>query len=499
MSTVPSAQPAPLRRALFFAQEQALLHDILVDRRYPPPLSNSQSWRSFNAAKICLERLFESAMAMDQTGETRERYLAHVTVTTRCRWGKQTKIACKHFRRIVEEHLAPHCRAYAWFLHRSKNGYVHWHLVADLLKPVLVADCSSQDVRAFVRMMRLSGLCTTEIANDPLTDDTQQIQANLSEACKQVGIGHHVLVEAVDNPEGLSRYVTRYLRGVAECGRRYYADKRVRLWAASRTAQAATVTHRMLIRHEARGRMKMAAWIRSRGATSFAEAKMEFGRHYAYHARDAIQKLRLRCYMTEDDFYSDWGCRFTPEALGIEIWDPAYTAADRKHDYDFETVSPEWKSRVEPDLRRALPLSREQWLRDQIIPEDNSHLSTHISNTTPRRRKQLAKNVRKEPFTSTSSKRAKKRRKGSTGTSRAKTSCAKELCPAAPSDNPATAAAKNDHVCEQTNEKPESSIPISGLTHLIAGSSGPEPCDVDARNVAPLLANVAAIGRADSG
>jgi hypothetical protein len=232
--------------------------------------------------------------------------------------------------------------------------------------------------------MRLSGLCAMTVGIDPLDSHAQQIQGNLSNACKAGGIGHHVHVEAVDSPEGLSRYVSRYLRGVAECGRRYYADKGARLWGASRRAHAATVSHRILIPREARGRMKMAAWIRSRGVTSFAEARRVLGPKYAYNARDAIQKTRLRSYKTEDDFFSDWGCRLTPEALGIDIWDPAYSAARRKHIYDFETIPTESKASVERALRCALPLRREEWLKDQIMSDAVLHSTNHSTNTSPK-------------------------------------------------------------------------------------------------------------------
>ena len=179
MSTsTPAGHPHP---KLFFAEQLVLLNNILHNRLYPPPLSNAQAWRSFNAATMCLEGLLSRACS-GPNGEP-SATLAMLTVTTWCKYLKPSQRASKKFRRIMSDHVAPRCREYVWFFHRGSNGYVHWHVIATFKQDIVGPECPPAGARAFARKMKLSGLnpnCDLEV---PLTVFGEEIQKELSAVC----------------------------------------------------------------------------------------------------------------------------------------------------------------------------------------------------------------------------------------------------------------------------------------------------------------------------
>ena len=357
--------PAEVTGNLFFIRQQALLHDINVKRWYPASLIDSQPWRTYCAADSCTRYLLENAPFNCRV---------LITVTTRCRSKKVSLATCEKFSRILGRHIAPKCKGYVWFFHRNKDGHIHWHICAVLKAPV--TDAPEIDEATALALRSLASVGHGMKGAAPLdTPVARGIQHDVSEACKAAGIGHHVHIGIIEAPSRLVPYLTRYLRGIAESGRRYYADHGVRLWGASANARIAKVNSHLPSPAGMLRRMKLAAWVLSRGYKSLAEAKEHLGSSYAYHAREELKRIRLRAYPDEWQFYREWGCGLTPEALGISIWDSAYSPTARKYVYDNEAIPPEWKAAVDQALKHALPLSREDWLRPQSPspPRPRSH------------------------------------------------------------------------------------------------------------------------------
>jgi hypothetical protein len=338
-------------------EEMLFLERILQQPRYPPRLRNTPEWRSYNAAVTCAVQL------MNQTPEDKR---AHLIITTCCKTSETTKAANKKLSKIIEKHLAIYTTGSVRFLHRTKRGYVHWHIVAAMREPILSSSAPDAQTRSFYRMMHSAGLGRDSTRDGWLTDIAGKIRRRLSRACGDTGIGYKVDVAAVDNPQNLVNYLARYLRGIAESGRRYKADKGVRLWAPSKSAQLAKVSQYILTDGGRLHRMKLQAFAFSKGCISMEDARKKLGSKWAYHARPDLNKIRLRRYPREEDFISEWGADWSPEALGIQILDSGYSASNRKyryshdivHDHEREHVAALLRSVVDPTASIPPSLSR---------------------------------------------------------------------------------------------------------------------------------------------
>ena len=323
-------------------EEMLFLDGILRERRDTPCLRNTAAWRSYNAATTCATEL------MNRTPEDTR---AHITITTRCTTPNRTREANKASSKIIEKHLTPYTTGLVRFLHRTKKSYVHWHIVAAMRDPILSSSAPDAGTRSLFRMMHSAGLGGDSTREGWLTEIAAEIQQRLSRACNDAGFGYKVEVEAVDNPDDLVPYLARYLRGVAESGRRYKPDKGVRLWAPSKSAQIAKVSQYVLTDQGRLHRMKLEAFAFSRGCASMEDARKKLGPKWAYHARPALEKIHLRKYLREDDFIGDWGADWSPEALGIEILDPGYSVSNRKFRYRHEIVQDHERAYVASLLR----------------------------------------------------------------------------------------------------------------------------------------------------
>jgi len=348
MSAEMSAGLAELERKLHLQQ-------LNQNRREKPVLANTPDWRRYNAAVICAERLIEI---------TPELHCAVITLTS-C--SKNAKSANERFSRIVGKILKPVSNRLVRFFDRTENGFCHCHIIVALKWPVLEASAPCQSHRLLLRKMDVFLNDGDKDLIAPLSCNAKALQRDLSGALWRAGLGFKVHVEAIYAPNNVVQYVAKYMRGVAE-GRRYPGDRRVHLFSASKSAQFAKVEHHILVPGERLRRAKLAAYAASRGCRSMPDAKQLLGSQWAYEVRELLKDVRLRAYQCESDFKDDWGLRFSPEALGVRIFDPRYSPNHREFIYIWDDVQEADRESVEHSLRCALDLPEEVWRSDTGTP-----------------------------------------------------------------------------------------------------------------------------------
>ena len=289
-----------------------LLASILLNPLQAAPApSNTRPYRQWNAAMKCVETLLAT---------TSPTHTALVTLTTSC---KAAKRANPKLSKILGKVLAPHCTQWIRFFHRTKNGFVHWHLIVALNFPVLNTDHESwTDGERIRRSMRMEN-CPHEDElemNKVLSDRTRALAKHCRGALGKAGIGYYARIEPIICPERIGAYCGRYLARIA-ASRRISKDRKLRLWSASKSARVANAEVTVISRWSRISRLRRAAYCASQGWRSMEEARKSNPK-WNWHSRAFLLGKKLRLYLHESDYVSEWGNCWSPCASGVRILYP---------------------------------------------------------------------------------------------------------------------------------------------------------------------------------
>lgn len=292
--------------------EDMLLASILLNPLQAAPApSNTRPYRQWNAAMKCVETLLAT---------TSPTHTALVTLTTSC---KAAKRANPKLSKILGKVLAPHCTQWIRFFHRTKNGFVHWHLIVALNFPVLNTDHESwTDGERIRRSMRMEN-CPHEDElemNKVLSDRTRALAKHCRGALGKAGIGYYARIEPIICPERIGAYCGRYLARIA-ASRRISKDRKLRLWSASKSARVANAEVTVISRWSRISRLRRAAYCASQGWRSMEEARKSNPK-WNWHSRAFLLGKKLRLYLHESDYVSEWGNCWSPCASGVRILYP---------------------------------------------------------------------------------------------------------------------------------------------------------------------------------
>lgn len=280
------------------------LWSILDDHYIPAPeANNTRAYRQFNAAKICADEIVETTPPM---------YAGLVTLTTSWRCAKQ---ANQRLSRILEKVIAPHCSKWIRFFHRSRNGYVHWHIIVALKSPVLNTGHDAWVSGEIIRQrlsMRQSMMTEEEALESALSDETKLMRDGCRAALRKAGLGYRVWVQPIFHPDAIASYASRYLLGTSR-GTRYPKDARIRLWSVSKHARVANSHVHMVSWWSRISRLRNAAYCASRGWRTMEQAR-EADSNWQYHSREILRGQKLRTYLHEADYVLEWGNRWSPQA-----------------------------------------------------------------------------------------------------------------------------------------------------------------------------------------
>ncbi len=288
------------------------LKRILESRGAPSRVpNNTRGYRQWSAALECIETLLD---------ESAPQCTALITLTTRC---TDAKWANKRLSRILEKVIAPYCIKWVRFFHRSKRGYVHWHIVASLKFSILNTDYESwtygERARRSLTLVQTVNDGDSEIEN-ALSEDTVAMTNRCRAALRKAGTGFVARIEPIIFPDKIGNYAAKYMSGTAKYNR-YGGDRGVRLSSVSKGARVANA-HRHFITPWSRiSRLKNAAYCASQGWRSMEEASRKDPK-WQYHARPFLVKKKLLLYLYESDYVSEWGNHWSPCASGVRILYP---------------------------------------------------------------------------------------------------------------------------------------------------------------------------------
>lgn len=173
-------------------QEMRLANILEYPRKAAVVPSNARPYRQWSAAMKCFDMLLETTLPA---------HTAFVTLTTRCldaQWGNP-KLS-----RILEKVLVPHCVKWVRFFHRSRKGYLHWHLVVSLKCPVLKANHEFWTLGEGIRRWMSLDNCPYEKAREidkVLSDSARALTERCCAALRKAGIGYKARIEPIIYPE----------------------------------------------------------------------------------------------------------------------------------------------------------------------------------------------------------------------------------------------------------------------------------------------------------
>ncbi len=241
-----------------------LASSLLNPLQAAPAPSNTRPYRQWNAAMKCVEMLLAT---------TSPTHTALVTLTTSC---KAAKRANPKLSKILGKVLARHCTQWIRFFHRTKNGFVHWHLIVALNFPVLNTDhefwTEGERIRRSMRMENCPHEDELEM-NKVLSDITRALAAHCCRALRKTGIGYKTRIEPIVYPERIGAYCGRYLARIA-ASRRISKDRKLRLWSASKSARVANSEVQFISRCSRISRLKNAAYCAHQGWPTMNEARV---------------------------------------------------------------------------------------------------------------------------------------------------------------------------------------------------------------------------------
>lgn len=313
-------------------------------------------------AAICSAKYF--------LARTQEQYRGLITITTN---QKDARKVSKAISRIIRKHLLPEVFDYVWFLHRTQRGFIHFHILAALREPILHPDAPSAADRYDDRRSTQSTrkLCPwLRLRSYTLTDAARQLKTTLSKATKRVGLGHKVQIEAIEDIDAIVTYAARYMENVARQKERYAHDFKIRLFGASKGARVVLSTDTIICPGDRLRRWKLAAYCASRGCRSMVAMRAQFGSKWQYDAREELTCIKLPVYLREEDFVLDWGQECSPEALGVRILDPKYSAPARAFTYAYEEVVQRDIDALHAKRKLVLPVQDVAWLHGQWYPAE---------------------------------------------------------------------------------------------------------------------------------
>ena len=314
MSSSPENIPLPekVRRTIDKLDRERRLPNIVNDygtTRCAP--NNTRLYRQYLAATFCSETLIETTAA-EQT--------AFITITTNTR---RTKWANRRLSKILEKHVAPHCIKWVRFFHRTSKGYVHWHFIVALKVPLLNTEHDAWVYGENIRRKLTVGKSTADGRKElesALSEDAKAMRQRIQNALASAGLGFIVRIEPIMYPDHISLYAAKYLSGSSKNGR-YWRDTRVRLWSASKSARVANADMQVITPWTRIIRLKNAAYCALKGWDSMEKAR-RVDPKWQYHARDYLRGKKLRVYIYESDYVSQWGNRWSPRASGVRILYP---------------------------------------------------------------------------------------------------------------------------------------------------------------------------------
>ena len=277
-------------------------------RPHPTPV-NTPQYRAWLACRLCVEELIR---------EYPPDRVAFITITTNQRVARDANTVLS---KILNKIIGPQSIAWVRAFHRSKNGYVHWHLVAALRFPVLatVSDAGCHDARSAERCGFGSNY-EKVLARDS-TPETLALTKEIKRVLRKHHFGSRARIEQVRDPDHVANYVAEYLLGAHERGR-WSKDRGLRLWAASKRIRVANAKMHVITPMSRLMRCRMAAYCFHNGWKSMEEARRANPR-WQFHSREFLAGIKLRTYIYEEDFILDWGGRrWSPKACGVRILQP---------------------------------------------------------------------------------------------------------------------------------------------------------------------------------
>lgn len=259
----------------------------------------------------CLEALLET---------TPPSHTAFVTLTTNRRDAKRANPILS---KILEKILGPACCKWIRFFDRGKGGYLHWHIVVALRFPVLNTDHEfwtlGESIRRRLTMSNSQHDNEREI-NKVLSDQARALTDRCCAALRKAGIGFKARIEPIISPDSIGSYSAKYLLRTA-CKGRYPLDPGLRLWSASKNARVANSEVQFISRWSRISRLKNAAYCAHQGWPTMNEARVANPK-WQYHARPFLFGKKLRLYLYESDYVSEWGNHWSPCASGVRILYP---------------------------------------------------------------------------------------------------------------------------------------------------------------------------------